>query len=169
MVTRGVVGANEASASGLGGSRSVWVPHVIIAHSLEVARACEQDVAESAVGACVDALELEGYVRIATRARHANLLCLFRRRFPSLACLVAGVSSAVAGPLLENVTCSSPSLTLFDTGQAPRVLAVFEPIILNFIRSKFFLIICSCSNLCISFVLQIYLFLKCLMNLYIGI
>ena len=110
MVTRGVVGANEASASGLGGSRSVWVPHVIIAHSLEVARACEQDVAESAVGACVDALELEGYVRIATRARHANLLCLFRRRFPSLACLVAGVSSAVAGPLLENVTCSSPSL-----------------------------------------------------------
>ena len=116
VITRGAVetggggdGARAGTAHGMEGMFWViWLPRVNVARSLGVSRAHVQNVAESAVGANVGASVPEGFARRATRARHAILLLLFRRRFLSLACL-AGVSSATAGPLVEKITCSMPS------------------------------------------------------------
>ncbi len=87
-------------------------PRVDVTRAVSGARARLQGVAEgeSAVGACVETAAREEFARRAIRARHAILLLLLCRRLASLACLGAGVNPAVAGPLLEKVTCSTPSL-----------------------------------------------------------
>ena len=105
----GEVGSRAGVSRGGAQLEVVLLPRVDAARFTGVAPGRVQSVAESAVGADVEAFEQEGFVRIATCARHAILLRLFRRRLPTLACL-AGVSSALAGPLLENITCSTPSL-----------------------------------------------------------
>ncbi len=88
------------------------MPRVGVARAIRGALARVQGVVktESAVGACVEASAREGFARRAIRARHAILLFLLCRRLASLACLKAGVDTAVAGPLLEKVTCFTPSL-----------------------------------------------------------
>ncbi len=75
-VAESTVGAGMEASSPEGFAR-VTVLHALV-----------PDVAESAVGASAATSEKEGFVRAAIRARHANLLRLFRRRFLSLVCLV---------------------------------------------------------------------------------
>ena len=92
-VARGVVLGSRVSGS----SGYVWVPRV------DDARGSAET--ESTVGAGVEELTEEGFARgtaarSATGSLHAILLFLLCRRLPTLACLVTGVESATAGPLL---------------------------------------------------------------------